>query len=560
MRIISFIVAVGITGLWSCSKLSRVSPDLCNIPPVHHITLDANLQDWEGQGMPIPLFVDTEGLVDTIDFNARVNLGWNQEGLYIACHVCDDSPVLTRQRILQNDAIEIFVSLEPGTHKMVQYLMPLDQIYSDGTFRIEKNDTVSGGPLKEIEDFEVSTARSPEGYTFEAFIPYAVIPVDRAKAPAVQIIINDSDDNDGNDVQRYAWYYCYNTYINNFGLQPVRLVGEGRENREPPLHVTASLVDGKSYQLFIAADASYRGKKISVVYNGSELFQGRFVMTDEDAVMHVQLEADQIDPVSGILEIRLENRTVRTIHTGEVFYSFSDPTNIRSARFENEIRLYEYRNAMQPPSDSATLFLGSSSFRLWKTLPEDFPSQHVVLCGFGGSRTEDMLYFFDRIIKPFSYKKIVYFCGINDINGGVQGESIIRNVRTFVEGVRETLPGCQVVLLSNTVSVNRKQNYDRIMELNRSYRELAEDYRHVIYVDVSTPLLDHKGNIRPGIYSADSTHMNPEGYQIWTRTLKEYLYDETQTVPDSFPGRAFMFTPDRIYPELVCDSSYRHYI
>jgi hypothetical protein len=121
---------------------------------------------------------------------------------------------------------------------------------------------------------------------------------------------------------------------------------------------------------------------------------------------------------------------------------------------ESDIRLYELRSAEHPPSGNSILFLGSSSIRLWSTLESDFPDSEVVKCGFGGSRTEDVLYYFDRIVKPYPYQKIVLYCGINDVNASVPFDTILQNINAFADITRAVLPDCQILLLSNSVSVD----------------------------------------------------------------------------------------------------------
>ena len=523
MKPLPAILAVLLLLSWSCQRIPTGPAEPYNVPEIYNVILDGNLDDWQDQGLSVPFFVDIEGRADTGDFNAMVHVGWDPGGLYLAGSITDDSLVLSRRRILQNDAMELFVSCQAGSHRMVQYLMPLDSIETDGEPRIEKNDTVAGGPLKGVRDIDVSTGKNASGYVFEVFIPFDVIPVDRAESPAMQILLNDSDDGKGNDVQRYAWHHCFNTYTNNNGLHGIKLVPAGLEKQTVPVHVTASLVDGRIYRLIITADATRIGEDISVRHDGLTIFQGIMNASDGAARADITLGAEHVDPVVGQLEILMDARKVYTIHAGEVYYRFTHPPEHGSGRFENEIRLHEHRVAMHPCSDSAVLFLGSSSIRLWKTVAEDFPREEVVPCGFGGSRTADMLYYFDRIVAPFPYRKIVYFCGINDINGSVPGDTIVRNTRTFLERTRKSRPGCQVLLLSNTVSVSKKHHYGRIMELNSAYMELAGEFEHVTYVDVTTPLLDQEGGIRPELYSADSTHMNPAGYEVWTSVLKKYL-------------------------------------
>lgn len=52
--------------------------------------------------------------------------------------------------------------------------------------------------------------------------------------------------------------------------------------------------------------------------------------------------------------------------------------------------------------------------------------------------------------------------------------------------------------------------------------ECAKDSR-CTFVDVSTPLFDANGGLRPELYREDQLHMNPSGYAIWTKVLAPYL-------------------------------------
>src|SRR5687768_2948866 len=51
--------------------------------------------------------------------------------------------------------------------------------------------------------------------------------------------------------------------------------------------------------------------------------------------------------------------------------------------FAKEINAYTQADLTNPPPRGATLFVGSSSIRLWKTLAQDFPQHRVINRGFG---------------------------------------------------------------------------------------------------------------------------------------------------------------------------------
>jgi hypothetical protein len=71
-----------------------------------------------------------------------------------------------------------------------------------------------------------------------------------------------------------------------------------------------------------------------------------------------------------------------------------------STRWEPAIRAFEAADKKAPPPAGAALFVGSSSIRLWKTLPKDFPQYNVINRGFGGSQIAECTYFADRIVIP----------------------------------------------------------------------------------------------------------------------------------------------------------------
>ena len=64
--------------------------------------------------------------------------------------------------------------------------------------------------------------------------------------------------------------------------------------------------------------------------------------------------------------------------------------------FEKEILAFEASDKTNPPPKDATLFIGSSSIRLWKSLASDFPTHKVINRGFGGSHISDSVHYADR--------------------------------------------------------------------------------------------------------------------------------------------------------------------
>ena len=495
-----------------------------DIPVVDHIVLDGKLDDWTNQGFQFELTTNTDGVIDRADFQADIRIGWNDEGLLIACRVRDDSVVVSQRQIYDNDGLELFVSKMPGTSRMLQYIIPAAAIAGQDEYRADRYDFRISQPTPDTRDIRVGTQHNDDQYTIEALVPLSElgIPGQANSEFALQLLFDDTDGGGRRSKQRYSWNYYPDTYLNNQALHRVRLVKDATPGTAVPYQVVANLVDDKAYAFTFIADSSLAGQPIDVGIGDQTFFSGQLVKEKGLAVASCSIDAGIADKRTDEFEIYIDHIPRYALTSGDVNYISSGPQPV-PAHYEYDIRLYELRTAQHPPSDSAILFLGSSSIRLWSTLESDFPGYDVVKCGFGGSKTGDVVWYFDRIVKPFPYKKIVLYCGTNDINARVPVDTVVHNIQTIIEKTRDDLPDCRLLLLSNSVSVSRRKEYDKVVALNQWYQKLADQHDHVEYIDVFTPLLNARGGIRPELFSGDSTHMNPKGYAIWTKVLLDEL-------------------------------------
>lgn len=76
-----------------------------------------------------------------------------------------------------------------------------------------------------------------------------------------------------------------------------------------------------------------------------------------------------------------------------------------------ELAAFAAEDTAHPPAPGATLFVGSSSFRLWHDLPQAFPDRHIINRGFGGSQMHDLLALADRLVWPYAPREILVYEG-----------------------------------------------------------------------------------------------------------------------------------------------------
>ena len=92
--------------------------------------------------------------------------------------------------------------------------------------------------------------------------------------------------------------------------------------------------------------------------------------------------------------------------------------------FEREIVAYEKKDSLAMPPKGQILFLGSSSFRLWKSFDSDMAGIPAFNRGFGGSTLKDALYYFDRMVVKYKPSWVFLYEGDNDLAKGQSPEEI----------------------------------------------------------------------------------------------------------------------------------------
>lgn len=212
-------------------------------------------------------------------------------------------------------------------------------------------------------------------------------------------------------------------------------------------------------------------------------------------------------------------------------------------RFESEIKAYEAKAVDDPPVPGSTFFVGSSTWRLWgSALEEDFSQFSPVNRGFGGATIPDVVRVMDRIILPHRPARIVFSCGGNDLAGGDDPETVVKNFKTFLARLWQSNPLTEVYFVSNRHSPARQKFRKQGDRFNQEIKKLAGKLDGLYYIDV-VPLTDGKdGKGRSELFLADGLHLNREGQQLWipviTTALKERDRLRMKLKPaDLFPKR-----------------------
>ncbi|MEO5777452.1 MAG: GDSL-type esterase/lipase family protein [Flavobacterium sp.] len=188
--------------------------------------------------------------------------------------------------------------------------------------------------------------------------------------------------------------------------------------------------------------------------------------------------------------------------------------------FWDEIKAFRIQDSIQKPQDGIILFIGSSSFRLWKTAKEDFHNNNILNRAFGGATLEDVIRYQDDVVLKYKPKKIFLYCGENDIASSekVTPEIVFGRFKTLYETMRTQFPDTPIVFVSIKPCILRWAMKHRMMTANSLISAYLKDKPNAVFVDIWDKMLED-GEPMKDIFKEDNLHMNSKGYAIWIKEM-----------------------------------------
>ena len=109
------------------------------------------------------------------------------------------------------------------------------------------------------------------------------------------------------------------------------------------------------------------------------------------------------------------NFRVRTILIGiTCLFSFIH-ASAQEPAYWKDVQAFKKQDSAHFPRAGQILFIGSSSFTMWKDVQKYFPAYPILNRGFGGSTLQDQIYYAKDLIVPYKPRQIVIYCGENDL-------------------------------------------------------------------------------------------------------------------------------------------------
>ena len=202
------------------------------------------------------------------------------------------------------------------------------------------------------------------------------------------------------------------------------------------------------------------------------------------------------------------------------------------ARWGDTLAAFEKSDRTARPQPGGVLFVGSSSIRLWPSLPDDFRQVQVINRGFGGSTMADCSQLARQLVIQYRPRHVIVYAGDNDLAEGRTPRQVLQSFQQFVETVRAELPDARISYISVKPSPLREPLLDQAREVNGLISGYLEQLPNTSYIDVFTAMLDGSGRPRTDLYGPDRLHMNAAGYALWKQLVTTHLL-AVQAGPDA---------------------------
>ena len=192
--------------------------------------------------------------------------------------------------------------------------------------------------------------------------------------------------------------------------------------------------------------------------------------------------------------------------------------------FEDEVRKLSNRLDSLGWNPGATVFTGSSTIRMWRSLPEISLEEEVLNTGFGGSKAADLERYLFPLVLKYDPKRVFIYEGDNDLWADVTAVEILNSLKQIVTRIHLVDPGTEIILIGAKPSPSRWEKKESYLSFNRLLKDYCDKTEQVSYLDTWKALTDAQGNPRPELYLQDQLHLNSDGYLIWNGIFKSYFH------------------------------------
>ena len=498
-----------------CTNKTEWKEPVLTISRANEHQIDGFFEEWTSEQF-VKFICDEYGNIpEENDISARMKANWGEKGLFFYFEMKDDTSFYDTIHPWRGDAVEVFISDFKGSPDIVQYSVPVE-FDSRGKGRVIINDHRKNRELLKIKPDAFVSGFSSEGKTeFEVYIETGSLgfnPGPEATA-SMQVYVDDWDSKNDKQKNRMTLFSSNYGGQTSFTHYPVEF--SETITSWPEVYTRMYIVDDKKLEFFLTGikDKEF---KIDIIKNKESLFSQNIQNSIALQSIHFSFNSEDLNPEADSLYVYYNDECIgfhNLILAPRKYQEMETP------EYHQTMRFFKFEDLYSFAKPNSTLFIGSSSIRMWNSLKDDFPELNIIHRGFGGSNSADVLKYMNEIVLPYNAENIVYYEGDNDIPAKIPPDTIIYNMEQFIIRVRETRPDTKIYLISPKPAIVRMQSWNTYKLLHSKMAGLAESYTDVFFIDVSEEMF-HDSRLNEDLFIEDGLHMNDKGYNIWTDKIR----------------------------------------
>ena len=217
---------------------------------------------------------------------------------------------------------------------------------------------------------------------------------------------------------------------------------------------------------------------------------------------------------------------------------------VRLDRYEADVQRFE----SGPVKTGGIVFYGSSGFTRWSEKWGNRPLEKCIVArdgseiavnhGIGGSTTEELLYYYPRLVRPWKPKALVVTSFVNDRAFGYAPAEMVELLARLFAYARTDMPGIRLYATDVRPNAKHLDGYDGewdryTRETNRLTAEYCAAHEDVTLIPCSRePMYYNRPEdagdyfkVREDIFIEDKIHFTPKGYEMFTEVFLRALDD-----------------------------------
>lgn len=200
-------------------------------------------------------------------------------------------------------------------------------------------------------------------------------------------------------------------------------------------------------------------------------------------------------------------------------------TAVTAQPYADEIKAFRKQDSLSMPAKGQILFVGSSSFTMWKDVQNYFPAYPILNRGFGGSSLTDVTYYAEDVIFKYEPKQIIIYCGENDFaaNDSLYPSQVAQRFKDLFNLIRSRYKKVPIAYISMKPSPSRQHLMAKFNVANVIIMNFLKKKKKTAFIDVYHKMLNEDGTPLKDIFGPDNLHMNAKGYAIWQKIIEPFL-------------------------------------